>query len=256
MNKRKLMLVAIALCMVAVLAAGTTLAYLTDTDNEINVFTVGNVKIDLDENFPENKLMPGKDLTKTAWITNTGSEPAWVWAEVKIPTNLDNGPDTFDASKNILHFNNYGYFTKEYHAGYMQSAIDDGWVTADGAVVTDKLDGLTLVDDVPTYLWTDFEYIRAEDGYNVYVTKLIAPLPADLTSLPFLRKVYVDTHVNVANGDWFWEEKGVKTDIPDDLTNGATILINAFAIQEEGFATVDEAYAAYYEQTAQPSVAK
>lgn len=49
MNKRKIILLAVSLCMVAILAVGGTLAYFTDTDQEINVFTVGNVQIDLIE---------------------------------------------------------------------------------------------------------------------------------------------------------------------------------------------------------------
>ena len=49
MNKRKLLLVALSLCMVAILAMGGTLAYLTDTDAKTNVFTVGNVNIEQNE---------------------------------------------------------------------------------------------------------------------------------------------------------------------------------------------------------------
>ena len=49
MTKRKLMLVALSLCMVAILAMGGTLAYLTDTDYDKNVMTVGNVKIEQHE---------------------------------------------------------------------------------------------------------------------------------------------------------------------------------------------------------------
>ena len=49
MNKRKLMLVAVSLCMVAILGFGGTLAYLTDTDQQKNVFTTGKVQLDLDE---------------------------------------------------------------------------------------------------------------------------------------------------------------------------------------------------------------
>ncbi len=36
-----------ALCIVAIIAVGATLAYLTDTKNAVNTFTVGNVKIEL-----------------------------------------------------------------------------------------------------------------------------------------------------------------------------------------------------------------
>lgn len=45
MNKRKIMTLALTVCMVAILAIGGSLAYLTDTDAAKNVMTVGNVKI-------------------------------------------------------------------------------------------------------------------------------------------------------------------------------------------------------------------
>ena len=79
MNKRKLMLVAIALCMAAILLAGGTLAYLTDTDEKVNTFTVGNVQIEIDENFTDkSKLLPGIDVTKEVKIKNVGTEDAYV----------------------------------------------------------------------------------------------------------------------------------------------------------------------------------
>ena len=48
--KKKLMAIALAVCVVAVLAAGASLAYFTDqTKAANNTFTMGNVKITLDE---------------------------------------------------------------------------------------------------------------------------------------------------------------------------------------------------------------
>ena len=50
----------LAICLVAIVAvtaiAGATLAYFTDTDTQVNTFTVGNVKIDLFEDFNSAKL--------------------------------------------------------------------------------------------------------------------------------------------------------------------------------------------------------
>ena len=49
MNKRKLLTLAMTLCMVAILAVGGTLAYFADTADQKNVFTAGNIDITLDE---------------------------------------------------------------------------------------------------------------------------------------------------------------------------------------------------------------
>lgn len=47
MTKKKILVLALTIAMVAILAVGGSLAYLTATDSETNTFTVGNVKIDL-----------------------------------------------------------------------------------------------------------------------------------------------------------------------------------------------------------------
>lgn len=65
MNKRKLLSLALTICMVAILAAGGTLAYFMDTDNETNTFTIGNVQIDLIEmerRYDEDGKLTGIDV--------------------------------------------------------------------------------------------------------------------------------------------------------------------------------------------------
>lgn len=47
MTKKKILVLALTIAMVAILAVGGSLAYLTDTDSAKNTFTVGNVKIEL-----------------------------------------------------------------------------------------------------------------------------------------------------------------------------------------------------------------
>ena len=46
MTKKKILVLALTIAMVAILAVGGSLAYLTDTDSAKNTFTVGNVKIE------------------------------------------------------------------------------------------------------------------------------------------------------------------------------------------------------------------
>lgn len=105
MSKRKILILATTLCMVAILAVGGTLAYFTDTDAAENVFTVGNINIDLIEQFPKNELMPGLDVKKDVRVKNTGDNPAYVRVHIAIPELLDSGSPEFAAYKNTLHFN-------------------------------------------------------------------------------------------------------------------------------------------------------
>ena len=96
--KKKLMAIALAVCVVAVLAAGASLAYFTDkTETADNVFTMGNVKITLDEtdltkdddsrtaegNTYEN-LYPGMEMVKDPTVHNTGRNGAWVRVIVRV----------------------------------------------------------------------------------------------------------------------------------------------------------------------------
>ena len=96
--KKKLMAIALAVCVVAVLAAGASLAYFTDkTETADNVFTMGNVKIALDEtdltkdddsrtpagNTYEN-LYPGMEMVKDPTVHNTGRNDAWVRVIVRV----------------------------------------------------------------------------------------------------------------------------------------------------------------------------
>ena len=51
MSKRKILALASAVCMVAILAIGGTLAYFTDKDEATNTFTTGKVDITLNVEF-------------------------------------------------------------------------------------------------------------------------------------------------------------------------------------------------------------
>lgn len=96
--KKKLMAIALAVCVVAVLAAGASLAYFTDkTEAANNTFTMGNVKITLDETDltkgdgsrtpagnTYTNLYPGMDMVKDPIVHNTGKNDAWVRVIVRV----------------------------------------------------------------------------------------------------------------------------------------------------------------------------
>ena len=96
--KKKLMAIALAVCVAAVLAAGASLAYFTDkTETADNVFTMGNVKITLDETDltkddrsrtpagnTYTNLYPGMDMVKDPIVHNVGKNDAWVRVIVRV----------------------------------------------------------------------------------------------------------------------------------------------------------------------------
>lgn len=84
MNKRKLLTLALTLCMVAILAIGGTLAYFTDVESASNQITVGDIDIALNEDFDdEDPLVPSEDpannyVKKEVDIENKGKSDAYV----------------------------------------------------------------------------------------------------------------------------------------------------------------------------------
>lgn len=87
--KKKILTVAITIILVAALAVGGTIAYMTDRDEATNTFTVGNVDIQLNEVYtPNSQLMPGVEINKDITIENIGINSAYVWYTFAIPTEL------------------------------------------------------------------------------------------------------------------------------------------------------------------------
>lgn len=220
MKKNKLIALGAAAVLSATAVVGGTLAYFTDKDAETNTFTVGNVKIDLTEDFDQDnaKLVPttGKDaegniinaIEKKVYVTNEGSEDAYVRVHIAIPQILDSGDPDFDASSNVLHFN------------YAKENIGEGkwdWSKTTGP----EYDG-------------DWNYYEQEiDGitYNVYVVTYEAVLEKEDKTVDAIHQVYLDS--KVSNEDI----AKIKEKLGDDWK----ILVAAEGAQAEGFA---DAYAA------------
>lgn len=221
---------------------GATVAYLSDKDAQKNTFTVGNVAIDLWEDFGDNdengleELHPstGKDadgniinaVEKEVYVTNTGSEDAYVRVHIAIPQILDNGDPDFDAGKNVLHFN------------YAPESIGaDKWdwskLTSDSvphytAKTDDKYDG-----DWNFYTVAVGKNSKGEDiWYNVYVVTYEKALAKDESTVDAMHQVYLDG--KVTNED--------VASIDDKLGDDAwKILVVAEGVQAKGF---DDAYTA------------
>ena len=93
-SKKKLILLIVAL--IAIIGLGSLFAYLSDTDQKTNVFTLGSVKIELTEtNWNSSNgqnVVPGQPINKNPAINNTGNNPAYVYIKVVNPiVELANG---------------------------------------------------------------------------------------------------------------------------------------------------------------------
>lgn len=217
MNKKKILTLALTLCVAAILAISGTLAYFTDTDAQKNTFTTGNVAIDLWENFGSNsgieKLVPAtgsaqagtlkNGVDKEIYVDNTGSEDAYVRVHIAIPQILDDGADTFDAGKNVLHFN------------YTKDSIGEG-----------KWDWSKAADDGKYEdNWNYYETTINNVVYNVYVVTYTSILQKGKTTDDAMEQVYLDS--KVTNEDI--------TRIKATLGDNWYIYVVAEGCQAEGF---------------------
>ena len=274
--KKKLIAIFLCVALVAIAVVGASLAYFTDTDSAKNTFTVGNVKIDLieskfhregndnsgdlsipdpthkvtaddgmkyvttdhtmftDEEIKEDaktyqesylavkgqNMVPGRGVAKCPYVVNTGANDAYIRIRVMIPSAANN--DFVD-------------------------------VTA-GGVITNQWCGTSLLcgefqHGLKGETWPVVEKGVEKDGvkYDVYTFTRTEPLKAGAM-----------TEWNV------WNFIGInKTATSDDVqkaidagaiklveADGATtmtlnVLVEADAIQAEGFANAAAAWAAF-----------
>ena len=248
MKNRKLILI-LSLVLALTMSLGGTLAYLTDTDSEVNVMTVGNVIIDLVERqrnedgdalepFEQGKpLLPivgsaqgAKDkfglstaanyVDKIVTVDNTGKSDAWVRVLIGFPKVLDHD----EADKMPLHWNQGNNFD------------------ANGEWTAEK--------DV--YNWTpDFVDTMTYDGieYNVYSFTYNTVLAKGAkTPDPAIVGFYLDQRVD------YDADRGVYTITYED---GNTVDLTGFdgtvkipvlaqAVQASGFDTSDAAFTAAF----------
>ncbi len=227
-NKKKVLQLAAVLGIGALALGGTSLAYFTDkSDVKTNTFTVGNVAIDLEENFDSEaakELKPAvgsaqagtlqNGIKKEVWVENTGSEEAYVRVHIAIPKLLDNNPD---ASKNILHFN------------YSGDSIGVG-----------KWDWSKTANAPYEGDWNTYETTIDGVEYTVYVVTHEKALETDEKTPNAIKQVYLDSRATQE------QVQQLQKQIGDDWN----IIVKAEAVQADGFT---DAYTALNEAFGAPS---
>lgn len=178
----------LAICLVAIVAvtaiAGATLAYFTDTDTQVNTFTVGNVKIDLFEDFNSAKLnlVPAviytnaetgetvyrNTIEKEVYVTNTGLEEAFVRVHIALPafTRNNESIDVFSLLND-------------------KTTAEDGlWIWGDNA----NSNYPESADELNTYADITIKGVP----YKVYVLTYETALKSGETTYDAINKVYMD----------------------------------------------------------------
>ena len=270
--KKKLLVLSLCVVLAAIAIAGASLAYFTDTKSATNTFTVGNVKIDLiesryhregndnsgDTSIPDptqtasgmkyvtdghkaftddeikedaktdqdnylavkgQNMVPGRGVAKCPYVVNTGANDAYIRIRVMIPSAANN---------DFVNVNDGGVITNQWCSSCMGTGefIDGkggGW---DNAPAIDKAsvtkDGVTY--DV--YTFTRIKPLKAGAMTEWNVWNFIG-INKDATSADIQKAI--DAHAITAT----------------DNTMTLNVLVEADAIQAEGFADAAAAWAAF-----------
>ena len=217
--KKKIFAICIVVCLAVMAIAGASLAYFTAEDSADNVFTMKGIKIELDEVFEQNStLIPGLDINKDVFVTNTGSADAYVRVHLAIPAVLDNG--------------------------FIRMGIADGSV-ADGqwSWLPEYSEGDGMSDDSVN------RYTASIDGieYNVYVVTYRTALGAgQKTATQALDKVFVDSAVDCewdeAESCFYYTDANGNIAHPDQFADeNGNVIIKVFA-EAAQTVTFDNAY--------------
>lgn len=254
MKKKTILVAAIAVMLVAALVVGGTLAYFTDTKSAKNTFTVGNVKIDLLESSLHRE---------NAGIANGATSDSELWSDVEKLGSNNTSPykagDTFYTDDQIkANAREYKCDNVKLNPGEsyhkMPYVVNTGKNAAyirirvmipadlDTAILNSSMYTTTALNNKEFTKAYDNTGAVVRDGvkYNVYTFTRIAPLKAgEMTYWNVWGTIHMDTDVtNEEIASLFGEGK--------PYADGTfPVLVEADAIQADGFANATAAFAAF-----------
>ena len=271
--KKKITALCLCVALLAVAVVGASLAYFTDTDEATNTFTVGNVKIDLlesryhrqgsgssgDTSIPaptgtasgmdyvadgstiftddeikadaENyldyigergkNLVPGKNIAKNPYVVNTGANDAYIRIRVMIPS---------DANRD---------YWQARSGGVIESQFCTTAITSGEFMHNDKTDYNPFIDA------SGKGYVDENGvGYDVYTFIRTEPLkPGEMTEWNVWNYIGITAEATSANIQKAVDKGAILKS--DDGTLTVNVLVQADAIQAEGFNDALAAFAAF-----------
>ena len=252
--KKKLTAIFLCVALVAIAVAGASLAYFTDTKSATNTFTVGNVKIDLLESSLHRE---------NAGIANGATSTSELWSDVAKDgsgnTSKHKAGDTFYTDAQIEA--NAAEYTCEnvqlipgrsYHKmPYVKNVgNNDAYIRIrvmipadlDTAVLNSSMYTTTAINNKEFTMAYDNSGTVEREGrkYNVYTFTRIDPLaPGEMTYWNVWGTIHMDTTVTSAQSEALFGENG-------PYRGGVfPVLVEADAIQAEGFANATAAFVAF-----------
>ena len=255
--KKKLTAIFLCIALVAIAIVGASMAYFTDTKEATNTFTVGNVKI---------KLLESSLHRENTGIANGQTSTSELWSDVEKKgsgnTSKYKAGDTFYTDEQIEE--NAETYTCEniqlipgrsYHKmPYVKNVGNNDAYIRIRVMIPADLDTAVLNSSMYTSsAMNKNEFTKAFDQtgsverdnikYNVYTFTRIDPLaPGEMTYWNVWGTIRMDTTVTSAQSEALFGENGI-------YPNGVfPVLVEADAIQSEGFADAAAAWAAFDKQ--------
>ena len=274
--KKKITAIFLCVALLAIAIVGASLAYFTDTDSATNTFTVGNVKIELiesqyhregndnsgdktipdptntasgmkyvtdghkaftDEEIKEDattyqadylavkgqNMVPGRGVAKCPYVVNTGANDAYIRIRVMVPSAANN--DFVDVKDGGVITNQW--CSTAFINGEFIDKKGGGW---DNAPAIDKA---SVTKDRVTY--------------DVYTFTRKEPLaPGAMTEWNVWNFIGIDKDATSADIQTAINAGAIKTFKTDSsITLTLNVLVEADAIQAEGFADAAAAWAAF-----------
>ena len=271
--KKKITAIFLCVALVAIAVVGASLAYFTDAKSATNTFTVGNVKIDLiesryhregndnsgDTSIPDptqtasgmkyvsdgskaftdeeikadatnysayigergKNMVPGKNIAKCPYVINTGANDAYVRIRVMIPS---------DANRD---------YWQARSGGVIESQFCTTAITSGEFMHNDKTTYNPFIDA------SGRGYVD-ENGvkYDVYTFIRTEPLkPGEMTEWNVWNYIGIADEATSANIQKAIDKGAILK--AEDGTLTVNVLVQADAIQAEGFADATAAFAAF-----------
>ena len=270
--KKKITALCLCVALLAVAVVGASLAYFTDTDKATNTFTVGNVKIDLiesrfhregndnsgDKTIPDpeqtasgmqyvtpghkaftddeikedaktyataylavkgENMVPGRRVAKCPYVVNTGANDAYIRIRVMVPSAANN--DFIDVKDGGVITNQW--CSTSFISGEFIDQKGGGWNNAPAIERNVDKDGMK---------------------YDVYTFTRIQPLKAGaMTEWNVWNFIGINKDATSADIQKAIDAGAIKT--ATDGTMTLNVLVEADAIQAEGFANAADAWAKF-----------
>ena len=252
--KKKLTAIFLCIALVAIAIVGASMAYFTDTKNATNTFTVGNVKI---------KLLESSLHRENAGVANGQTSDSELWSDVEKEgsgnTSKYKAGDTFYTDAQIEE--NARTYTcdniqlipgRSYHKmPYVKNVGNNDAYIRIRVMIPVDLDTAVLNSSMYTSsAMSSNEFTMAYNNqnpvergnikYNVYTFTRIDPLaPNEMTYWNVWGTIHMDTTVTSAQSEALFGENG---NYPEGVF---PVLVEADAIQSEGFTNADAAWAAF-----------